>query len=167
MSENKIKKITIGVLIFCILVMSIAYASLFQQLNINGNASVLAAWKVEIVGIKEGNKTSGATNVSIPTYTSTTASFDAKLRRLSDSIEYLVTIRNSGGLPAKLESIEISKTGSDVIIYEISGVNEGDIIDTDETVTVTIRVSGDTTFIMGEESHNAGITVAFNYVQSV
>ena len=56
MENSKFKKIVIFILIVAIFVMSSAYATLYQQLRINGHTSVVASWKVEIVGIKEANK---------------------------------------------------------------------------------------------------------------
>ena len=167
MSDSKIKKITIATLIICILIMSIAYANLFQRLRISGNASVTASWKVEIIGIKEGNKTNGAFSVSIPSYTSSTASFDAKLSNVSDSIEYLVTIKNSGEIDAKLDSIGTSKVGSNAIIYEITGVNENDVIKKGEEVTVTVKVSINPNIGITEPSINTRMTLVFNYIQNV
>ncbi len=168
MNDGKVKKFTIIALILCILVMSIAYANLFEQLIINGNASVTASWKVEIIGIKEGNKTDGAYSVGNPNYTSFTASFDAKLTSSSDSIEYLVTIRNSGEIDAKLDSIVTSKSGSDAIVYEITGVNEGDVIKKGETATVTVKVSVGNGAVLDEAtSINTGMTIIFNYVQNI
>jgi len=167
MSDSKIKKITIAILILCILVMSVAYASLFQRLRISGNASVTASWKVEITGIKEGNKTGGASSISVPSYTSSTANFNARLTNVSDSIEYLVTIKNSGEIDAKLNSIITSKTGSDAIVYEIIGVSENDVIKKGETLTVTVKVSIDPKIGINEPSINTGMTLIFNYIQNV
>lgn len=168
MGDGKIKKVTITILVICILVMSFAYANLFEQLMINGNASVTASWKIEITGIKEGDKTLGAYSVGIPSYTVSTATFNAKLSSSSDSIEYLVTVRNSGEIDAKLDSIITSKSGSDAIIYEIIGVNEGDIIKKGETATVTIKVSTGNGFVFDETANEStSMTIIFNYIQSV
>lgn len=167
MNDSKIKKITIVALIFCISIMSMAYASLFQQLKIQGNASVVASWKVEIVGIKEGTIVGNASSVSTPSFTTSTARFDVLLTSASDSIEYLVTIKNSGDMDAKLESIVANKTGSDAIVYEILDVNEGDVLKKGESVTARIKVSIDQTIGINEPNIDAGMTIFFNYVQSV
>lgn len=167
MNDSRIKKITIAVLIFCILVMSIAYANLFEQLIINGNASVIASWKVEITGIKEGNKTGGAYSKNIPTFTSTSARFDVELTSETDSIEYLITMKNSGDIDAKLDSITTSRTGSDAIIYEITGINENDIVKKGESVVVTVKVSIDPNIGINESNLSTDMTLYFNYSQSV
>lgn len=167
MNDSRIKKITIGILIVCIFIMSMAYASLFQQLKIQGNASVVAAWKVEITGIKEGNIVGGASSTSTPSYTSSTARFDVNLSSEEDSIEYLVTIRNSGDLDAKLDSIVTNKTGSDAIVYEISNINEDDILKKGESVTVKIKVSIDPNIGINESNIETEMVIIFNYIQNV
>lgn len=167
MNDSKMKKITIGALIICILIMSVAYANLYQQLRIKGNASVVASWKVEITGIKEGNVVGDAKSISTPSYTSSTARFDVMLTNASDSIEYLVTIKNSGDMDAKLDSVVTNKTGSDAIVYDILGINEGDILKKDESVTVTIRVGIDPKIGINEEKIDTGMTIIFNYTQSL
>lgn len=167
MNDSRIKKITIGILIVCIFIMSMAYASLFQQLKIQGNASVVAAWKVEITGIKEGNIVGGASSTSTPSYTSSTARFDVNLSSEEDSIEYLVTIRNSGDLDAKLDSIVTNKTGSDAIVYEISNINEDDILKKRESVTVKIKVSIDPNIGINESNIETEMVIIFNYIQNV
>lgn len=167
MNDSKIKKIAIAALMICIFIMSIAYANLFQQLKINGNASVVASWKVEIVGIKEGTIVGNASSISTPSYTTSTARFDVKLTSVSDSIEYLVSIKNSGDMEAKLDSIITNKTGSNAIVYEILGVNEGDILKKDETTTVRVKVAIDPNIGITEDNINTEMMIIFNYMQSL
>ena len=167
MNDSRIKKIAIVALVICISIMSIAYASLFQQLKIHGNASVIASWKVEIVGVKEGNVVGNASSVSTPNYTSSTARFDVSLTSVSDSIEYLVTIKNSGDMDAKLDEIITNKTGSDAIMYEISGVADNDILKKGESTTVKIKVSIDPKVGINEPKINNEMTIIFNYIQNV
>lgn len=167
MSDNKIKKITIAVLICCILVMSIAYANLFEQLMINGNASVAISWKVEITGIKEGNKTAGASSKGIPSFTTNSAKFDVELMSFNDSIEYLITIKNNGDVDAKLDNIESSRNGSDAIVYEIIGVKENDVIKKGESVVVTVRIRANHNMEIDEDKLTTGMTLYFNYSQIV
>jgi len=167
MDGSKIKKIVIGVLIVTILIMSVAYANLYQQLRINGNASVIASWKVEIAGIREGSKTGNASSLSVPTYTSVTASFDAALTDINDSIEYIVTIKNDGKLDAKLSSINKYVTGGDTIVYEVLGTNTGDILKAGQSTAVRVKV-----YINPNAGEISGTVesssmIYFNYVQNV
>ena len=167
MTDSRIKKITIVALIICISIMSIAYASLFQRLRINGNASVIAAWKVEIVGIEEGEIIGNAHSVTEPRYTMSTASFDVNLTNESDSIEYLIKIKNSGDIDARLDSIVTNKVGSNAIVYDIVGVSEGDILKKGKTTTVTIKVSIDPNIGIDGSNIETDMTIVFNYNQNV
>jgi len=166
MDNSKIKKVVIVLLVVAIFIMSSAYAILYRNLTINGNASVVASWKVQITGIKEGTKVGNAISTSIPTYTISTATFNAQLNDSNDSIEYIVTIDNSGKIDAKLNSITIVQNGDKSIIYEVIGINENDILKAGSSIDVTIKVSADDTATI-DESIDSSVTIAFNYIQNV
>lgn len=167
MDNSKLKKIIIFVLVVTIFIMSSAYAILYQQLRINGNASVVASWKVEITGIREANKTGSASSVSIPTYTSSTATFNAQLLELNDSIDYVVTVKNNGKIDAKLNNITTSQNGGNVIAYEILGVSENAVLKAGESLDVTVRVKIAPNVTSIDETVNSSITIIFNYIQNV
>ncbi|MBQ7136443.1 MAG: hypothetical protein IJO43_00500 [Bacilli bacterium] len=164
MDNNKLKKIVIFILFIAIFVMSSAYALLYRNLRINGNASVIASWKVGITSIKEGAKTGNAVSTSVPSYTISTANFDAQLENPNDSIEYIITIENSGKIDAKLNDITSTQSGNTSIVYEIIGINENDVLKAGESIEVKIKVSlKDTINIDG--AMNSSITIVFSYIQ--
>ncbi len=166
MNNGKIKKVTIFALILTIFVMSVAYAVLYQNLRINGNASVVASWRVEIIGIKEGSKTGTAESSRVPSYTSSTATFNAMLYDTSDSIEYVITVKNNGKIDAKLDNLTTIKSNDDTIIYEVLGVSENDVLKAGEELDVTVRVSIDPNKDISSDM-NSNLTVIFNYIQNV
>ena len=51
MKSSKKKSILLGVLVFLVLGVAVAYATLSQSLTINGTAKVQSDWKVEITNI--------------------------------------------------------------------------------------------------------------------
>lgn len=167
MENSKLKKVVIFVLVVAIFIMSIAYASLYQQLRINGNASVVASWKVEITGIKEANKVGNAYSVSIPTYTISTATFNAQLQGSNDSIDYIVTIKNNGKIDAKLSDITATVRGSNAIIYEVLDVSKNDVLKAGNKVDVTVRVSLNPNITNVTGTVNSDIMIIFNYIQNV
>lgn len=167
MVNSKLKKVMILALVLAIFIMSSAYAVLYQELRINGNASVVASWKVEISGIKEGAKTGSATSASIPTYTASTATFNARLTESNDSIDYVVTIKNNGRIDAKLKNITTSQSESSAIVYEILGLSENDVLKAGESIEATIRVKVDPSVTNVSETINSSITIIFNYIQNV
>ena len=166
MENSKFKKIIIFVLIVAIFIMSSAYATLYQQLRINGHASVVASWKVEIVGIKEANKVGTAVSLSIPTYTINTASFNAQLQNSTDSIDYVVSVKNSGKIDAKLNSIIKTQGGSDAVVYEIINASENDVLKAGETVDITIRIKMDSNATVNDVV-NSDIIMIFNDIQNI
>ncbi len=165
MNNSKIKRITIVLLVLAVFIMSIAYANLASFLNIGGNANVISSWKVEITGIREGNKTTTAYSQSVPTYTMSTASFSAHLEKPDDSIEYIVTIRNNGDIDAKLDGVMTSQFGSDAIIYEIGGIKPNDVLLAGEEVEAVIKVSG--SLVDSKETLTSNVTMVFNYIQNM
>ena len=166
MDDSKIKKMVIALLIVAIFIMSSAYAILYRNLTINGNASVIASWKVQITGIKEANKVGNAISTTVPTYTISTATFNAQLNSVSDSIEYIVTIDNDGKIDAKLNSITVAQSGDKSIVYEVTGVKENDILKAGSSVDVTIKVSANSATGISD-SMNSSVTIAFNYIQNI
>ena len=167
MKDGKLKKLVIVLLIVAIFIMSSAYALLYRNLRINGNASVIASWKVGIAGITEGEKTGHAHSSSIPTYTVSTATFNAVLQDVNDSIEYVVTISNNGGIDAKLDDITITPSGSNSIVYEVIGVKENDILKSGKSINVKIKVSLDKKVTSITEDLAGNVTIVFAYVQNV
>lgn len=167
MKNSKLKKFVMILLVVAIFIMSSAYALLYRNLRINGNASVVASWKVGISGISEGTKVGNAYSGSIPTYTVSTATFDAKLQDVGDSIEYVVTISNNGGIDAKLDNVTVAPTGSNSIVYEVIGANKNDVLKAGSSINVTVKVSLDKNMTAVTEDLSGSVTIIFGYVQNV
>ena len=89
--RNK-KTIMIGILCTLVAIMTVGYALLAQELNINGRASIDSTWKVEITNITEKDIVGDATSKEVPSYTSTTANFSVGLIQPGDSITYDIEI---------------------------------------------------------------------------
>ena len=99
-----------------VLCLSIAYAAFATQLQINGNAKISSdEWNVEITNITAtptGNADGGE-----PTYTKTTATFEAKLVTPGDTVTYDITITNKGSKTAYFDKQEwVNELGSDAPI---------------------------------------------------
>lgn len=167
MDNSKLKNLIIFMLVVAIFIMSSSYAILYQNLRINGNASVVASWKVEITGIKEGNKIGSAVSESIPTYTTSTATFNAQLSDIADSIDYIVTIKNSGKIDARLNDITTSLNGDSTIVYELLGTEKNDILKAGESINVTVRVKVSPSVTSIDKTTNNSITIIFGYVQNI
>lgn len=167
MSESKIKKFTIVMLSVTILIMCLAYSRKFQQLQIDGNATVTKAWNIEITDIKEGKIVGKARSEKVPTRTSLTATFNTVLSDYNDSIEYIVTIKNSGEIDAKISNIIITQD-NELFNYEVLNVFEGQPFNAGTTKDVIIRVSiNQKEYDATNQVNSSSFSVVFNCVQNV
>ncbi len=166
--KNK-KNLLIGTLLGVIMLMSVGYAALAQILTIEGTANVDAEWKVNIVGIEEGQFKDVELN-NQPSFTSTSASFDIDLLNPGASATFLINIKNEGTINAVLNSI----TGLDSanastpidVVYSVSGITEGDKLSVGSSTTAIVSVSWNHS--EGEDEFDTGkktATITLNYVQ--
>ena len=167
MQNSKLKKFVIIILVIAIFIMSSAYALLYRNLRINGNASVVASWKVGISNIVEGTKVGYAYSDSEPTHTVSTATFNAVLQHVDDSIEYVVTISNSGDIDARLDNITILPTQNNSIVYEVTGIKKDDVLQSGSSVNATVKVSIDDKVTSIEKNFSGSVTIVLSYVQNI
>ena len=129
LSSRKQKNIVLGSLGAIILLMAIGYAAFNTQLNINGTSNITSNFVVKITNIESGSIVGGASNASEPTYDNEnglTASFSTNLTSPGDSITYTITLENQGSIDATLTGIEVNTGNNDAIVFETSGIEEGD-----------------------------------------
>lgn len=119
MSSRKNKVII--AMIIAVLFMAIGYAAFQTRLTINGTGSITSKWKIEITNITS-SITGKAYNVENPTFTATSANFNAGLKLPGDKIEYTVTVKNSGTVDAIIDSVNAEVEGSFAIVYSLSGI---------------------------------------------
>jgi uncharacterized membrane protein len=164
------KNLLIGALLFTIVVMAVGYAAFATTLTINGNATISGKWDVEITGIESA--VTGTANAGSPSFTTTTATFDATLVKPGDSATYTVTVENKGNIDAKLSDItltpqEVSDGGSDAILYEIvSQPAKDSVLAAGDTTTVEVKVSYDSTATTVPTSTTRTFTGTLEYVQA-
>ena len=111
--NNKIQNIVLGVLAVGLIGLTVAYASLSQNLTINGTAKVAAAtWDVHFEGMSAGAATGYAT---LPTTGKLAASGTSvsgsigTLKAPGDTITYTFNVKNAGSINAKISSITAPK----------------------------------------------------------
>ena len=172
MKKNKEKKnVLIGVLLVAVVLMSVGYAALASQLDINGTAAISSKWDVKFTSITEGVAVGSASNKTAAAVTSTTATFDVILVAPGDSMTYDLVISNDGTIDATLDSIvglPVSNEG-DAIVYTVTGVTEGETLAAGATKTVTIKVEYDSNITdqPTTEQLSKTLSITLNYVQSV
>ncbi len=140
--DNK-RNWVIGGLLFAIMLMTIGYAALSQELQITGTAGIDADWNVEITTIALDDS-HGINQVTIPDYTATTATFDVDLLFPSAYAEYRIEINNNGTIDAKVSSIEIEQSTDLADVYfQVTGVDVDDELPVGGNHTVTVYVEWD------------------------
>lgn len=132
-SKEEKKNIIIGSLIVAIVTMAIGYAVLSQQLKINGTANISGDWDVRMTNITEGTPSNSAgatvtaTNVTPAVIESSkTAKFSVAFKTPGDTMEYDITVSNSGSLDAKLSNVVVAATDDDggtLELTEENGIN--------------------------------------------
>ena len=145
--------------------MSVGYSILMSELKINGKANITSTWDIRITGITTSSTVGGAYNVETPTYTATTAKFHVSLVNPGDSMTYTVTIQNKGTLKAEVDNIDVSESGTDAIIYTVSGINNFTAIAAGETVTFTVTAKYNPNVVADPVQRMKKLTVDIDWVQ--
>ena len=125
-----------------VLVMVVVYAAFMTGLTINRTGNITSTWSIEITSITS-SITGTAYNISEPSYNSTSATFNAGLRKPGDKIEYSITIKNSGSVDAIINEVNIKTTGSYVIIYTIEEIQNQERLTSGASKTFKIIVEFD------------------------
>jgi len=133
------KKILLIGLIIIVVTMSIGYAIYSTSLKVTGTGNIDSNFNIEVTGIKEDKKEGKAISITEPTYTKTSATFNTKLSREKDNIEYKVEISNKGSIDGKIEKIEIINP-NELIKVETRGIEKGQIIKAGEALEYIVRV---------------------------
>ena len=168
LSSRKQKNIVLGSLGAIILLMAIGYAAFSSQLNINGTSNISSNWNIRITNITSSLH-GGASNAEEPTYDNEnglTASFSTNLVSPGDYAEYTVTVRNNGDIDATLTDIEISDSNNPAIVFETSGLEEGDNLLKQTEDELIVKVSYSESITSQPENVASNITVTLTYEQA-
>ncbi len=150
---------------------SVAYAAFSQTLSIGGTGTANGDWDVKITNIVQTSAT-GATDVSAPSYTDTSATFDVNLAYPGATATYDVTVTNGGSIPAKLDTITnlatLNSTAPAYITYSVSGVVAGTTtLAAGATNTVKVTVTWDAASNPDTSTGNSkSATIDLGYIQN-
>ncbi len=151
-----------------LLLMGIGYAAFNSQLNINGTSNISSNWDIRITNITSSLH-GGATNATEPTYDNEnglTANFSTNLVSPGDYAEYTVTVKNNGDMDATLTDIEISDSNNPAIIFETSGLSEGDNLLKQTEDELIVKVSYSDAVTSQPENVTSNIEVTLTYEQA-
>ena len=149
-----------------LLVMAAGYAAFRTQLTINGTSNITSEFKVLITDIQSRNVVGRAENAEEPSHTETTASFKTNLYLPGDSITYDVTVENQGSIDAVLKTIQKSDSNNNAIIFETSGIQEGEVLKASESTKFSVTVSYNASTTSQPSNITSDLEVTLNYEQA-
>ncbi len=115
LSKHQKNNVIIGGLLFIVLLMAIGYAAFASKLNISGTSNITSNWDIEITNIESNNLGSTAYDISAPTYTSNSATFNTGFKRPGDEMIYEIEISNKGSLDGQISVTDLDCGGNDAI----------------------------------------------------
>ena len=151
-------------LVLSVIGISVGFAAMSTELNLNGSASVTpATWKIKFNNLSSPTIDGGATVVTAPTITSDThiGNYEVELTKPGDSVVYTFDIANTGSIDAELNTYTfatptITGTGASAasdetivrnnLIYTLtyadgSAINVNDTLDKGATKSLKLTVA--------------------------
>ena len=162
----KNKKILIGCLLVVVLVMAVGYAAFSSNLKISGTSNISTSWNISITDITTSNKVGSASVSGTPEYSGLKATFNTNLVLPGDSITYNIKVENKGNLNAKLNKITLKKDNNPAILFETTGIKEGDVLKQGAYTTLSVKVTYSNSVTSQPTNLDASLTVSLDFVQS-
>ena len=162
MKDNR--KVLYGLVALALLLsvvgISVGFASLSQDLKIEGQAEVIpASWDIHFENLGTATPVGAGEEISTPVLTATLINnIDVKLTKPGDSVSYTFDVTNDGTIDAKYSTLV---WGTPVItgtaIDSTAKTNDEQIVTNNVTYTLT---HADGTALTADEALNAGDTVS-------
>ena len=150
-----------------LVIMGVGYAAFQSQLKISGTSNITSDFAVRITSITPNSIVGGAADKpDVTTHTDTTATFGTTLQSPGDSITYDVVIENQGTIDAVLKTINKTDTSNSAILFETSGVNEGDELGVGESATMKVKVTYNPAVTSQPTNLESSLKVTLDYEQS-
>ena len=149
-----------------LLVMAAGYAAFRSQLTINGTSNISSEWKVLITDIQSSVLNGTPENSEEPSHTETTATFKTNLVSPGDSMQYTVTVENRGNIDAVLKTLSKTDSSNDAIIFEITGIEQGDTLKAHESTTFNVIVTYNRDVTNQPSNITSDLTITLDYVQA-
>lgn len=159
------KKYLLIIILLFIFSMGCSYAILSKKLTVGGKATIYDNKILKIVDISVASKTTGAINLYYPTYYELTPTFNLCLEGKSDSITYLITIKNNSSNDKVLNSVSIDNINNNDITYTLENISIKDVVqsNTGKTFKIKIKYKDEVTEI---NNTCVGISINFDFIDS-
>ena len=149
-----------------LLVMAAGYAAFRSQLTINGTSNISSEWKVLITDIQSSVLNGTPENSEEPSHTDTTATFKTNLVSPGDSMQYTVTVENRGSIDAVLKTLSKTDSNNEAIIFEITGIEQGDTLKSHNSTTFNVTVTYNRDITNQPANLTSDLTITLDYVQA-
>ena len=149
-----------------LVIMGVGYAAFQSQLKISGTSNIASNFIVKITDIQSSVLSGTPTDAVAPSYTDTTATFHTNLVSPGDSMKYEIRIENQGNIDAILKTITKTDTSNSAILFETSGVNEGDELKAGESTTMIVTVTYNPAVTSQPGDLNSDLKVELDYEQT-
>ncbi len=160
------KSILIGGLLAVVVLMAVGYAAFASSLKISGTSNISTSWNISITDITTSNKVGSASVSGTPEHSGLTASFNTNLVLPGDSITYNIKVENKGNLNAKLNKITLKKDNNSAILFETSGIKEGDVLKQGTSSTLSVKVTYSNSVTSQPTNLDASLTATLDFAQS-
>jgi hypothetical protein len=163
----KDKGILIAMLCTAIVIMAAAYAAFSTTLTINGTASISSTWEVGF-----DQEASSCSDGSLVSVNGTLATLGVELESPGDSVTCTLTVKNTGTLDARLESISVTPSGTAPITFTTSPAVGSDLstrpvlVKSNGTETITVTATYNADVESQPENIQNTVVVKANYVQA-
>lgn len=169
MSKKSTNKIVIAlVLVGALLTMWYAVFAQPLAFNVRQETRNIQDWNIGFTDMQLSDAVGGAKELGKPSFTSTKANFYVSLTGPGDKIVYDLTIKNSGKINAKVESIYVTPNNKpgDQIIYSVGGINLGDELKVGESKHMTVTAMYNRNATTSLDSVRKDMWVVINYVEA-
>ena len=166
LSNFQKKNLIIGGLLAVVVIMAVGYAAFASNFKISGTSNISTTWDVEITDITTSNKVGSASVKEQPTFEKLTATFSTNLVSPGDSITYNIKVENKGSLDAKLNKITLKKDNNPAILFETSGIKEGDVLKQGAYTTLSVKVTYSNSVTSQPTNLDASLTATLDFAQS-
>ena len=169
MGNNTVKNIILAVLAVGLIGMTIAYAALTQQLNINSQASVKGStWDVHFENLGAVQKTGDPVITTAASLTNTSISnLDVAFTLPGESVSYTFDIKNGGDIDARLDNIKINTKSDGITCTDADESADTDATSVCDNIIFTVTKADGQAFNKNDilnhgDTVNAKLTVTFN-----
>ena len=94
------------------------------------------------------------------------ADFEATLIIPSSAVTYNITVKNSGTVDAKLNSLIFDNSQNDAIKYTYSNIAQYDVIESNQTQTFSVTVSFNDQYTTDPKEKTGSLKMILGYVQA-